>query len=112
MMTDHQSQEDRTGYLISQLVDDEPSREALDELNELVLSSTSSTSHVVDHLILDSLLSEDLSRHAPATLIDLVADLEVTPASVSSDTDAVHRKTGFAPNGRKRRTSWYLHGAS
>ena len=73
-MTDRQSQEDRTGYLISQLVDGEPSREALDELNELVLSDTSSARLVVDHLILDSLLSEELSRDSLATLIDFVAD--------------------------------------
>ena len=111
-MTDRQSQEDRTGYLISQLVDGEPSREALDELNELVLSDTSSASLVVDHLILDSLLSEDLSRDSLATLIDLVADPEVTAASLNSDTDAVHRKTRLAPNGRRRPTSWYLRSAS
>ena len=77
-MTDRQSPKDRTGYLISQLVDGEPSREALDELNELVLSDTSSASLVVDHLILDSLLNEDLSRDSLATLVDLVADPEVT----------------------------------
>jgi len=111
-MTDRQSQEDRTGHLISQLVDGEPSRENLDELNELVLSETSSTSLVVDHLILDSLLSEDLSRDSLATLIDLVADPQVTAASPNSDTDAVHRKTILAPNGRRRPASWYFRNAS
>jgi hypothetical protein len=111
-MTNRYSQEDRAGYLISQLVDGEPSREALDELNELVLSGTSSTILVVDHLILDSLLSEDLSRDSLATLIDLVADSEVTDASLNSDTDAVRPKARLAPNGRRRRTSWYLHTAS
>lgn len=111
-MTDRQSQEDRIGYLISQLVDGEPLREELDELNELVLSDTTSASLVVDHLILDSLLSENLSPDSLATLIDFVADPEVTAASLKSETDAVHRKTSLAPNGRRRCTSWYLRSAS
>ena len=111
-MTDRQSPKDRTGYLISQLVDGEPSREALDELNELVLADTSSASLVVDHLILDSLLSEDLSRDSLATLIDFVADPEVTAGSLNSDTDAVHRQTRLAPNCRRRPTSWHLRSAS
>ena len=111
-MTDRQSPKDRTGYLISQLVDGEPSREALDELNELVLSDTSSASLVVDHLILDSLLNEDLSRDSLATLIDFVADPEVTAGSLNSDTDAVHRKTRLTPNGRRRPTSWHLRSVS
>jgi hypothetical protein len=111
-MTDRKSQEDRTRHLISELVDGEPSREDLDELNELVQSDTSSTSLVVDHLILDSLLSEELSRDSLATLIDFVADPEVTAASLKSDTEAVHRKTRLAPNGRRRPASWYLRSAS
>ena len=111
-MTDRRSPEDRVGYLISQLVDGEPSREALDELNELVLADTSSASLVVDHLILDSLLSEDLSRDSLATLIDFVADPEVTAGSLNSDTDAVHRQTRLASNSRRRPTSWHLRSAS
>ncbi len=111
-MTDRQSPEDRTGYLISQLVDGERPREALDELNELVLSNTSNASLVVDHLILDSILSEDLSRDSLATLIDFVADPEVTAGSLNSDTDAVHRQTRLAPNSKRRPTSWHLRSAS
>ena len=110
-MTDRPSHEVRTGYLLSQLVDGEPSREDLDELNELVLSDTNSAILVVDHLILDSLLSEDLSRDSLATLIDLVTDPEVAAASLNSDMDAVHRKTGLAAHGRRRRTSWYHRSA-
>ena len=111
-MTDRQSPQDRTDYLISQLVDGEPSREALDELNGLVLSDTTSASLVVDHLILDSLLSEGLGRDSLATLIDFVADPEVTAGSLDSDTDAVHRQTSLAPNSRRRPTSWHLRSAS
>ena len=111
-MTDRQSQEDRIGYLISQLVDGEPARETLDELNELVLSDRTSASLVVDHLTLDSLLSEGLGRDSLATLIDFVGDPEVTAGSLNSDTDAVHRQTSLAPNSRRRPTSWHLRSAS
>lgn len=110
-MTDRQSQEDRTAYLISQIVDGEPSRDDLDELNELVQSDTSNTILVVDHLLLDSLLSEELSGDSLATLIDLMADPQVRAASPDAETDALHPKTRLAPNGRRRPKSWYVRGA-
>ena len=111
-MTDRQLPEDRISYLISQLVDGEPSRETLDELNELVLSDTSSANLVVDHLILDSLLSDDLSRDSLTTLIDFVADPEVTADSLNPDKDPVHRKPREASNSRRRSTSWHIRNAS
>lgn len=111
-MTARPTQEDRTGYLISQVVDGEPSREDLDELNELVLSNASCASLVVDHLILDALLSDDLSRDSLATLIDLVTDPEDSAAGLNSDTGEPRRKVGLAPSGSRRRASWYLRSAS
>ncbi len=110
-MTDRQSQEDRTAYLISQIVDGEPSQEDLHELNEIVQSDTSNTSFVVDHLLLDSLLTEELSGDSLATLIDLVADPQVRAASPDAEPDTLHPKTKLAPNGSRLPKSWYFRGA-
>jgi hypothetical protein len=111
-MTDRHLQQDRISYLISQVVDGEPSREAVDELNELVRSSTRDANLVVDHLILDSLLSEELGRDSLTTLIDFLADSESPGANVNSDTVALDRRTRSVPNRRRPRTRWYLQGAS
>jgi hypothetical protein len=64
----------RFAELMSSLLDDEISVDELAELYSLVGVDPSLRTHLVDHLLLDTLLEEDLGREPLTALIDTISD--------------------------------------
>ena len=67
-MTARERPEDRIKWLTSQLVDGDASSDEIAELNRLVQSDPNGAALVVDHLLLDSLLSEELGTESLTVL--------------------------------------------
>jgi hypothetical protein len=66
--------DDRTRRLIAEFIDGDLSATDAAELNQLLKSDPRQAEHVVDQLLLDSLLSEELGSESLTALVDLVAD--------------------------------------
>lgn len=78
-MTRKSSSADRVRQLVSQYVDGDLSNDDAAELNQLLRSEPSHAESVVDHLLLDSLLSEELGSESLGALVDLVAAPQSSP---------------------------------
>ncbi len=75
--SEHSSEQyssERLGLLVSQLIDGQISTEDANELNRLMKADVRSLEHVVDQMLLDSLLSDDLGGDSLTALVDLVTD--------------------------------------
>ncbi|MFN7875619.1 MAG: hypothetical protein ACK5PB_09880 [Pirellula sp.] len=68
------SSKDRFSELISRVLDDTISDEEIVELHSLIHADPSLRSDLVDHLLLDTLLEENLGQEPLTALIDLVGD--------------------------------------
>ncbi|MEI8021791.1 MAG: hypothetical protein WCH39_26510, partial [Schlesneria sp.] len=65
---------ERTTLLVSQLIDGQLTKEESHELNRLIQADTRNLEHVVDQMLLDSLLNDELGGESLTALVDLVAD--------------------------------------
>ena len=83
-MTSIERPSERIILLVSQLIDGQLSAEEVDELKSLMQADARNLEHVVDQLLLDSLLSEDLGGESLKALVDLVADEPVVSDKTSS----------------------------
>lgn len=68
------SSKDRFTELMSKVLDDEMSDEEIVELHAILHAEPSLRSEMVDHLLLDTLLGENLGQEPLTALIDLVGD--------------------------------------
>lgn len=76
---------DRLRLLIAELIDGQLTTADGAELNRLLLADPHSASHVVDQLILDSLLSEELGTESLTALVDLAGQ---SPADESCSVES------------------------
>jgi hypothetical protein len=67
------SEDERIQYLLSQLLDGDPSDSEMAELNQLLKSDRVGRDLLIDHLLIDSLLSEEVGAEPLTALVDLVA---------------------------------------
>jgi hypothetical protein len=112
-MKDRHFQEERLGRLVSQLVDGDLSREELDELDVLVQSDALAAQVVVDHILLDSLLSEDLCPEALTSLIDLVSAPQAETTNLNRQPQAGERSRSPAARlGRRTGARLYRRAAT
>jgi len=113
-MTPEQSDNERLRELLIELVDGQPGKGLLDELQRLVNSVPDGVEQVVDHLLLDSLLGDDLGREPLTALVDLVADpsdsIEVDTSALKQSLPVVAMKRD-QPHSRSpwilRTTGWF-----
>src|ERR1043165_47887 len=59
--------------LVSMLVDDELSPEQMASLDKYLREHPQDRQYLLDHLLLDSMLSEEIDKESVATLMDMVA---------------------------------------
>ena len=84
----------RFGELMSRMLDDTISDVEIVELHSLVEAQPSLRSQLVDHLLLDTLLEENLGQEPLTALVDLVAeDTQPTEAIPSTTTAKSHAPT-------------------
>ncbi|MCA8985532.1 MAG: hypothetical protein KDA76_17550 [Planctomycetaceae bacterium] len=86
-MTPRKTDHERLKELLIELVDGQPSEEQLDELQQVAKLVPDGIERMVDHLLLDSLLGDDLGREPLTALVDLVAepvDSDLTGDSASA----------------------------
>ncbi|MEZ6040005.1 MAG: hypothetical protein R3C20_05835 [Planctomycetaceae bacterium] len=69
-MTPRKPDQELLKELLIELVDEQPSEEHLDELQQVAKSVPDGIKQMVDHLLLDSLLSDDLGRESLTALVD------------------------------------------
>ncbi len=92
-------QPDRIQYLLSQLLDGVPSDSEMVELNQVLKSDAVGRDLLVDHLLMDSLLSEEIGAEPMTVLVDLIAEEApvVKPGSSSSTRLAALRSRRWKP---------------
>ena len=73
-MTSIERSSERLKLLASQLIDGQLTTDESRELNSLMQADGRNLENVVDHLLLHSLLSDDLGSESLSALVDLVAD--------------------------------------
>ena len=112
-MTPEKPDHERLKELLIELVDGQPSEEQLDQLQQVAKSVPDGIERMVDHLLLDSLLGDDLGREPLTALVDLVAE------SVDSDVterfrSRSQRRTESAAKSPvpSRRSPWFLRTTS
>ncbi len=84
-MTDQQRLLERTRGLAAKLLDGELTAEEAEELTQLLQGGEERLGVLADHLLLDSLLSEELGKGSLTALVDLVADV-----SLDTSTSTAH----------------------
>jgi hypothetical protein len=111
-MTPRKPDHERLKELLIELVDGQPSEEQLDELQQVANSVPDGIERMVDHLLLDSLLSDDLGRESLTALVDLVA--EPDDSDVTGDSGLTQPRTESAAKSpvRGRRSAWFLRTTS
>lgn len=116
---DHESLKE----LLIELVDGQPSSEQLEELQQVAKSVPDGIERMVDHLLLDSLLSDDLGREPLTALVDLVAEpvdleccdssqLSVVADSASPPVPVLIQSGDKSPHSKTRLASWLAVAAS
>lgn len=96
----------RFAELMSRMLDDVISDEEIFELHSVVEADPSLRSELVDHLLLDTLLEENLGQEPLTALVDLVgesADPSTTKVQVSP---TVSRHSELSTTASTRRWSW------
>ena len=111
-MTPRNSDHERLKELLTELVDGQPSSEQLDELQQLVKSVPDGVERMVDHLLLDSLLSDDLGREPLTALVDLVAEPDVSDVTSDSGLAQVRTESAAKSPVSVRRSTWFLRTTS
>ena len=101
---------------MSKLLDDAISDEEILELHALVDAEPSLRSQLVDHLLLDTLLQENLGQEPLTALVDLVGDSAgpfTSPAAVLAK-DRMHVESSSISKGRRwpRLSGWLVLAAS
>ena len=111
-MTPRKPDHERLKELLIELVDGHPSEEQLDELQQVANSVPDGLERMVDHLLLDSLLSDDLGRESLTALVDLVA--EPDDSDVTGDSGLTQFRTESAAKSPVpgRRSAWFLRTTS
>ena len=110
-MTASERPQGRIQRLTSQLLDGDASPDELSELNELVQSDPNGPALVVDHLLLDSLLRDELGSESLTALVDLVVP-DGAGGQPASDARAVKTMGLSAPIGSRPRARRYRRYAS
>ncbi len=96
------SQPERMEYLLSQMLDGEPSDSEMAELSQLLKSDVVGRDLLIDHLLVDSLLSENVGAEPLTALVDLVAD----QAPISTQGDSASVRTAILPSRFWKPLSW------
>jgi hypothetical protein len=111
-MTHQKRADERLKKLLIELVDGQPSEEQLDELQQVAKSVPDGIERIVDHLLLDSLLGENLGREPLTALVDLAA--EPIDSDVTSDSCLAQVRTESAAKlpVSIRRSTWFLRTTS
>lgn len=112
-MTPEKPEHERLRELLIELVDGQPSPQQVDELQHLMSSDPASVEQVVDHLLLDSLLQQEVGADAVASLVDIVAESgampvvpAIAPASTRVEAPNSSRPTAKTGGGWQRRVAW------
>ena len=95
-------QHEQVQYLLSQLLDGDPSDSELAELNQLLRSDVVGRDLLIDYLLMDSLLSENVGAEPLTALVDLVAD----QASISTQGNSTAVRTAILPSSFWKPLSW------
>ncbi len=93
---------ERLQYLLSQLLDGEPSDSEMAELNQLLKSDVVGRDLLIDHLLIDSLLSVEVGAEPLTALVDLVAD----QAPISTQGNSTTVRTAILPSRFWKSLSW------
>jgi hypothetical protein len=112
-MTSEPSPKERLKQLLIELIDGQPDQEQLDALQHLMSSDPSSVEQVVDHLLLDSLLKQEIGADAVGSLVDIVTESgampvvpAIAPASTRVEASNSSRPTAKTRGGWHRRVAW------
>jgi hypothetical protein len=103
---DHFAVDARQAELIARLVDGEPSDECLADLADLLRSSPACRKALVGHLLLDSLLPEDLGPESLSALVDIVGDGEPLPPVGAARVKGPASEDGARDASGRARRSW------
>ena len=107
-MTSEKPDDKRLKELLIELVDGQPSEEQLDELQQVAKSVPDGIEQMVDHLLLDSLLGDDLGREPLTALVDLVAEPVNSDVTGESGSAPPHAESAAKSPAPSRRSPWFL----
>ncbi len=111
-MTGSEQPAERNNQLVSQFVDGDPTTDDIAQLSDLLRSDAEQRARFVDHLLLDSLLAEEVGTESLAALVDLVAARENSGGESAIATPSVRPMTRNATEDRSwKRVGWLVAAA-